>query len=657
MSRSFLTVICIACAIVSSLLSHSTPGWSAAVTLECSLGFNGYFQLKTWTPLTVVLENRGRAIIGTVEVIVTSGSEYRQDIHQQIYSTDIDLPYNSKKLCTFTIFIESFTHELHIRVKQADNILETKSIDLRSFYSVKPFALVVDYRTSPDMLSVLPDALSPVNIHPEFLPETWYGYDSIAMLIMNADMLKRLRDRQFQALTDWLKRGGWLVMTGGTNYGVLSDRRIQQLLPIKIAGLRQVSALTAFENFCGAPLISSTPFLVLHGILPQSQAVLQEGGIPLILEHAIGNGKIVFLAFDIQQPPFSRWSQRTAFWQTIFTRNAASPFEAGSGMLRRGVELSQQKIVEGMIANMPTRFPNPKSAAIFVGVYFFLLLWFLKRIQKRHGKTWKNIGALLATIVIFCLASYGLFFFRNAQKSLSYNSFSYVHFANQRPVALGKTFIGLYSIQRSRYDLNFGSTMHPIIPLFFEQPNQKIPQKYSLHEQASEQHILGVAEKWSHAIFAADTAIEFPMAMQAASDARQFRIAVQNLTPYLLNGCQVYFQRRLFVIGEIAPHQESITEISRADIERQEAFNPDRPQPLLPNMAMKDASPFLTSMQEQLIWQIVSSIDAQIQGQENIAYIIGWTSAEIIPLQFGNPDIAGEHLTLITWAVPVTQNL
>ena len=84
-------------------MAAPSPAYPAAVAMDYSLGFNGYFQLHEWTPLTVVLENRGRATSGTLEVIVTSGSEYQQDVYQSTYARDADLPHNSKKLFKYLI--------------------------------------------------------------------------------------------------------------------------------------------------------------------------------------------------------------------------------------------------------------------------------------------------------------------------------------------------------------------------------------------------------------------------------------------------------------------------------------------------------------------------------------------------------------------------
>ena len=288
--------------------------------MDYSLGFSDHFQLGTWTPLTIVLENRGRATSGTLEVLVTSGSEYLGNVHTTTYSMQIELPYNSTKLGSFTILISSFTHELIIRLRQAEKIILSHSVNLRSHYTTKSLAVVLADKASPDVLSMLPQSLFPVSgRHTRFLPETWYGYGGIKMLIMDAEMLKSLRERQFQALIQWIKRGGYLVTAGGINYGSLLEPRTQHLLPIRIVGHQQFFELATLEDFCGQSLASSDPFLVLHANIEDSNVLIQERGIPVIIEKNIGAGKILFLSFDFQNPPFSRWVHGQLFWESILS--------------------------------------------------------------------------------------------------------------------------------------------------------------------------------------------------------------------------------------------------------------------------------------------------------------------------------------------------
>ena len=241
------------------IVSAPRPALSASVSMEYYLGFNGHCQINSWTPITVVLENRGKPTRGNLEVIVTSGSEFRQDVYPTTYALDAELPHNSKKRYAFTVFIKSITHDLIIRLKQNDTTLISKSINLRPYFTEKRFAVVGDIFVSPDILSVLPENLYPVNVRPEFLPENWYGYNSVKLLIMKAAALRRLKERQFQALTRWIKMGGYLITTGGINYGSLNEKRIQYLLPVQVLGHKRLIELRSLAHFCNQPLTATEP--------------------------------------------------------------------------------------------------------------------------------------------------------------------------------------------------------------------------------------------------------------------------------------------------------------------------------------------------------------------------------------------------------------
>ena len=126
---------------------------------------------------------------------------------QTTHVIDVELPSNSKKLCAFTILLNTFIHELHIQFRQAETILISKSLNLRPLFIEKPFAVVVDDKASPDFLAGLPQRLFPVNVRPMFLPETWYGYESVRTMILDAGLLNGLRERQFEALIQWIEQG------------------------------------------------------------------------------------------------------------------------------------------------------------------------------------------------------------------------------------------------------------------------------------------------------------------------------------------------------------------------------------------------------------------------------------------------------------------
>jgi hypothetical protein len=580
-------------------------------------------------------------------VLVTSGSEYFRNVYQTPYTMDIELPYNSKKLRSFTILITSFTHDLIIRVRQADKILLSESINLRSHYTTRGFAVVVDDKTSPDFLVALPKSLFAVNVRPRFLPETWYGYESVELLVMNAGMLNNLEDRQFQALVQWIKRGGYLVTTGGVNYGALLEKRIQHVLPLHLIGHQQVRELSSLETFCGQTLSSPDPFLILHATIEHAHILLQDHEIPILIEKHLGAGTILFVAFDFQTPPFSRWRERHKFWETILSLRPMLETPA--------VDIDHQYILSSLLSSMPVDFPNVKIAFSFLGSYLLLLKLFSNYLGKKKDRKLKSVGYLLLTILAFSLASYGLFFYPNTRKHLAYNSFCHINIAGQDQIAFGQYVIGLYPIKDTTYTVHFGPEAYPVTHLLLEQPEKKTPDQYVVYETNSGQHIQGSSEKWSHNFFTLNVKLEFPIVGQARFEAQDLHLMIDNMTPHSITGCWGYFDRQLFFLDEIIPGEKQVKTIAQSAMLTKNFLTEPETEQFVSNPGSHNASSLLNRMQQGLIQDILRTVDATYQDRQDVLYLLGWIESGIIPTSFSEPGIIGEDLTLITWEIPVSE--
>ncbi|MDY0091739.1 MAG: hypothetical protein RBT80_03470 [Candidatus Vecturithrix sp.] len=646
MFRNVITII--TCSLGTLLfLLFPIQGVCAPISLEYVLGFQGYFQLNTWTPLTVVLENRGRAMDGRLEVIVTSGSEYLGDVRQTPYSLDVELPYNSTKLCAFTIPIETFTHDLLIRLRQDEEVILAHTINLRPHYATKALAVVVDDKTSPDFLSVLPDDLFAVNVRPRFLPETWYGYDGVELLIMNVEMIQSLRDRQFQALQEWIKRGGALVTAGGVNYGAFSDRRTADLLPLRIAGLKQVTELTSLQQFCGHTLSSPEPFLILDVNIPDAAAIVQEASLPIIHQRAFGTGNILFLAFDFQNPPFSRWPQRLIFWQKI--RSLFPAFE------RKGIQFNLPEIAEILLANMPLHFPEHWAMGGFLVIYLLALWALLRQIGKSTQRRTKLTigGSLLFLMIFFSLLSYFLFFRPQINKELSYNSFLHLHLPDQQKIAFGEYLVGLYSLKTTAYTLSLGADFAPIIPVLPPALEKSAPQNFTIQEQEGAQYISGISEQWFPGFFMAQTALEFPMLSEVHRDHQGLQFAITNMTPYSISKCWAYVDNRLFALGDVAADSAFTFSISESEFEQTPILDEQSLRQFVQEFQANGASSAAKAIQKALFNTALREIQAKYQTESKNISVFGWIQSGVIQARFTQPGISGDNLTLLTWDIPL----
>jgi hypothetical protein len=622
-----------------------SPAAATAFSLDCTIGFNGYFQLNHWSPLNVVIENRGRAVHGKLEVVVTSGSEYLGDVYRTVYATDADLPPDSVKRYQFTVTIKSFTHDLAIRLQQNNRIIFAKSVDLRSHFTEKGLAVVADDFVAPDILSVLPNQLHSVNVRPKFLPETWYGYDSVKLLIMGAGSVRQLAERQYQALRRWLRQGGYLVIAGGVNYGSLGEKRIQDLLPLRINGYQRMHSLKSLALFCGRPLAAVDPFLILDAGIDDSTILLKENDIPIVTRKDFGFGRIVFLSVDVNAPPFSRWEGRPMFWDRILS---LAPPAAGPAL-----ELDDQKILDSMLVGMPLKFPAFKWGVIFVAGYLIFLKLVLKKIGKPGRMRWRYSLGLLVMIIIFSVIGYRLYYYPNLSRKLTYNTFCQLEVSGPDVPAFANVFIGLYSLQKSSYGLDFGTEANPVSHILSTRARSKVPAPYALWLNDRGQQIVGALNRRSHNFYRMQLRFDSPLAGSALQDDSFLTLKVENKLPRNLIDCLVYYKRRFVFVEDIPANTRQVLKLSLAELKATEIFNDQEMQKIIRQLDSRSGAGFLRSARMNLTKDLILEIHKKYRSKADSMILIGWMPAGLFQPEFTPSGPTGTGLTLVCWQLPV----
>ena len=498
---------------------------------------------------------------------------------------------------------------------------------------------------------MLPDDLTAVNVRPRYLPETWYGYDGVELLIINAQMLQSLRDRQFQALQDWIMRGGALVTSGGVNYGALSDRRTARLLPLRIKGLKQMTELGSLQQFCGYTLSSPDPFLILDANMPDASVIVQEHSLPIIQRRTLGAGNILFMAFDFQNPPFSRWPHRPPFWQQIQSLLPQVEHE--------GIQLDPREIAEILLVNMPLRFPNSVVILGFLAIYTLAIWILLRQIGKqREMRVRLKFGtSLLLLMTIFSLLSYVLFFRPQLSKQLSYNSFLRLHLTDQQKIAFGQYLIGLYSLNPTTYQVQLGDEFAPVNPILLRESDLLTPQNFRLYEQESHQYITGALAHWTPGFFEIHTAaLEFPMTGEARRDNEGLKVVIHNMSSHTLGACWGYYDNRLFPLGTIAADALLTPAFSQTDFENSLVFDDHQLGEIIQNIQLDGVSSSLQKMHKDVFPLAIAQIHSQYQANQDVMYVFGWIPSGLLPAHFTQPGITGDELTLLTWEIPVTED-
>jgi len=621
------------------------PSFSAGFSMDYSIGFNGYFQIDNWTPLSVVLDNRGRAVNGKLEVIVASGSEYHGDVYRTIYMTEVDLPHNSKKRYAFTILIKSYAHDLIIRLRQKGDLIFSSSIDLRPHFTEKHFAVVADNYVAPDILSVLPSHLYPANVRPNSLPETWYGYDSVKLLILPADTIRQLRDRQFQALTQWLKQGGYLIVGAGLNYGSLGDKRLQEILPLRIAGHQQLSKLKSLEPFCGRELTANEPFLVLNTRIENSEILVAENDIPVIARKNLEFGQIIFLSFNYNTPPFRNWGGRRMFWNKILSLQPQID--------RPMIEVDDQQVVNAMLAGIPLKFPDYRSIVIFVAAYLICLWLLLKWIKKPGKGRWRPSLYLILMIAVFTAIGSWSLYIPNLKQKFSYNSFYQIDVADPNAPATATYVIGLYSLKKLDYALKFGPYTAPVSHIIPDKSETKIPSPYILQKMAGGQQIIGSHPRWSHSFYKLNMHVVSPLAGSALRDKSDMTLMVENRLPHNLVDCLIYFRKRFLFVEDILADSRQTLKINLTKLMKKEYFGEHTVAAIIRRFDDNGSAAYLRKTQRHLTPDLLLEIHNKYRSRPDSMILVGWVQADLIQPQFNQVHPPGAGITMINWELPV----
>src|SRR5262249_1039185 len=146
------------------------------------------------------------------------------------------------------------------------------------------------------------------------LPNRWFAYEPIDVMILatgNRDFTTALvneREGRKEALADWVRRGGRLVVTVGRNQDMIAGLGpIQELLPVTMGGVQQMPTLNSLRGFAhenrsfDPRLNRNNPnqkaVIEVAKVKPKAgnevQSILAEQGLQLIVRGAYGMGSVI----------------------------------------------------------------------------------------------------------------------------------------------------------------------------------------------------------------------------------------------------------------------------------------------------------------------------------------------------------------------------
>lgn len=279
------------------------------------------------------------------------------------------------------------------------------------------------------------------------MPDQWFGYQAADLVVLttgsatpqflndlfgnNAPEANRLRR---EALLEWVRRGGKLVVSVGSNATILVQYpQFQALLPAPLRtdpALKSVTAVPIYATLPGSTinddLVSKTPggtFPVANFAPNPRRAArvllppVEDGkpapdAVPTVLQSPYGLGRVTVVGFDLDQSPFLDFGKRAEFWDWLLREAGAAkaalvpPVAGGAGNTWSNTSDNEDEWASMIRRHVDTFDGVPVVSfgwvALFIILYTLLIgpveYLVLKYVFKRLELTWITFPLIVVSV-------------------------------------------------------------------------------------------------------------------------------------------------------------------------------------------------------------------------------------------------------------------
>jgi hypothetical protein len=429
------------------------------ITLSATPAFDGHFKYGEWLPIWVQVENTGSDLEAQVQVRVTS----RNGVIT--YAAPASLPGGARKRIPLYVPPNSFSHELDVQLAEVAarsqrNVLLAQTVEIEPLPNITYLiGIVAPQRGALSLLNgvTLPGQRRPValvDLPLADLPERVEGLRSFDLLILNDVDTSSLSPAQIRVLENWVHDGGRLVIGGGAGALATTSGLPPSLLPLSPQTTVDVESVDALAPFAAADAIRVPgPFVVARGDLIEgddsARILAGDADLPLIVERAVGNGVVDFIALDLASAPFEGWSGVTLFWEKLISPGAAYPDWMPADVAPARMQTEQMSYALSMLPSLD--LPSVRGLAILLGIYIVFVgpinYLALRRWRRLHW-AWITIPALT---LLFSAGAFGIGYTLRGN-DLILNKIALITPNRDGPAEV-LSFMGLFSPAQQSYEI------------------------------------------------------------------------------------------------------------------------------------------------------------------------------------------------------------
>ncbi|MDR3539740.1 MAG: DUF4350 domain-containing protein [Desulfosporosinus sp.] len=434
------------------LAASEDENQNPSIIIKAKGTYGNYTKRGAWLPLEVEVANQGKDLQGSLRVIPNDAPPGFSTLD---YVSSAVLPQGSIKAFDFYIPVQGSLTSVMIELISSEKVLAKQSVSLISLSDVQWVIGLLD--RSEEGFSSLSGLKQANWLTPELctvknadLPEKAELLNLFNVLIID-DVNLKLTKEQADALTHWVSRGGTLVVGGGSGWQKVLPNLPPELQTVKVSGVETIT-LSALPSSLSEPAHDALPGPVQIADLQSSQGktLFSEQGHPLAIKSQLGDGQVVYLAYDPALEPMSNWSGAKVLWKDLLINE--KPDFANIPVFGQTNNLNGMANALGNIEGMA--LPSLRNMALVLGLYLLLAglvnYLVLKKLDKREW-TWITVPALAMVFVVLIYFTS----FKTRPAEVISHQINVVDVKQGTSLAKVTSIIGLFAPNHETYNLQF----------------------------------------------------------------------------------------------------------------------------------------------------------------------------------------------------------
>ena len=392
-------------------------------------GLGGQYKIGSWAPVLIQLDARPNGFTGTM--MLRSADS---DDATAVFTRTVNLPPGpSGGVRTVMSYVKpgSGHGELGMELRDAHGAIAAQYTfdsrvglpdglhqDENLIVSVGPAAGLAELLSRKEYADQY--TLAQVRTVEE-LPRRWYGYDAADWVVWTTgsertmrQILRRMGSDQKQALAEWVRRGGRLVLSVARQWQEVNQSFLSELLPEPLAKLVpavDVDGLPA--RFAGRDGLAcavlrsyhvSNPRLVTR---PRHWKIRSEASsIPLAVSYPVEFGQVTLLCFDVDRAPSRRPDGAQNYWKKLLSVELRGEDETPGRLPRRVTERNIAdlgSLLKANIDHFEAVKPIPFTLVALLSFVYILLIGpldylLLKKVIRRMELTWITFTVMVVAV-------------------------------------------------------------------------------------------------------------------------------------------------------------------------------------------------------------------------------------------------------------------